>query len=112
MRSNNDKRALELIHQYTGIIQFLSILLMLIYLLIVRLNLGYFPIYGSTPDPHSFGFRALYTIGIISNIFLVIPIAIIWPLVTIIGLILHKKRFKFNYISTVLFSIATSVFLF
>lgn len=103
------KRILEIIHKYGSIIPCLSMLFMLIYIILARISLGYFPSYGSQPDPYAFGYFILDILGFILFL-LSIPVSITWLAATLIGIITYRKSFTIKYLSTLMYLFGVGTF--
>lgn len=103
------RRSLEIIHRYGSVIPFLSMVFMLMYILIARISLGYFPTYGSQPDPSAFGYFMLEILGFIFFL-LSVPVSITWLVATLIGIITYRKSFTIKYSSILIYSFGVGSF--
>lgn len=103
------RKSLEIIHRYGSLIPFFSMVFMLMYILIARISLGYFPTYGSQPDPSEFGYFMLEVLGFILLIFSV-PVSIIWLVATLIGIITFRKSFAIKYWSILIYCFGVGSF--
>lgn len=96
------QKNLEIIHKYSSIIPFLYMVCVLAYILIARIELGYFPTYGSQPDPAAFGYFILEVLGFVLFL-LSIPASIMWIIGSSIGIVIFKKEFRLNCWSVLMY---------
>jgi len=113
---------IRFIHNYGSYVPFISLVLMTAVIIDARLVLGYFPIYGVTPEPPWIGrdpnlpnysnntsMMLLYSSSMLSLTISVL-IVIAWIVCTLIGVTIYREDFKLNHFSTIVFGISVSSF--
>ncbi len=96
---------LKWISKYWGVIGFSAMTLVIVFILLARIQLGYLPVYGLKPRPEVFGYKPLYIPGILL-FYIAIPTSVIWFFATITGMLNYGKAFKINHVTTLLLSSA------
>lgn len=92
-----------------GFVPLIIVFSMFLYIAIARVELGYWPTYGTQPDPSAFGYEPINAIGIIG--FIVSPLFIVaWMGALGYGYETYRNNFKINKLSVCCFLSGIALF--